>query len=70
MLDERSRAEIRECVRFAAAAGYSEIMLWPTALQRPAHRVYERAGFTLETEGPPVHRFGDLINGQVWRKKL
>ncbi|WP_067457775.1 bifunctional helix-turn-helix transcriptional regulator/GNAT family N-acetyltransferase [Actinomadura macra] len=63
-------ALVAECVRFATAAGYSEIMLWTTALQRPAHRVYERAGFTLETEESPVRRFGDLINGQVWRKKL
>ncbi|QXJ20487.1 MarR family transcriptional regulator [Actinomadura graeca] len=63
-------ALVAECVRFASAAGYSEIMLWTTALQRPAHRVYERAGFALETEEPPVRRFGDVINGQIWRKKL
>ncbi|TDC91017.1 helix-turn-helix domain-containing GNAT family N-acetyltransferase [Actinomadura sp. 7K507] len=63
-------ALVGECVRFAAGAGYSEIMLWTTALQRPAHRVYERAGFVLEAEEPPVERFGDVVHGQVWRRKL
>ncbi|MQY07779.1 bifunctional helix-turn-helix transcriptional regulator/GNAT family N-acetyltransferase [Actinomadura macrotermitis] len=63
-------ALVAECVRFAAAAGYAEIMLWTTALQRPAHRLYARAGFELETEEPPVRRFGDMIHGQVWRRRL
>ncbi|TDE25025.1 helix-turn-helix domain-containing GNAT family N-acetyltransferase [Actinomadura sp. 6K520] len=63
-------ALVGECVRFAAETGYSEIMLWTTALQRPAHRVYVRAGFVLEEEEPPVERFGDVIHGQVWRKRL
>ncbi|MGP4023318.1 bifunctional helix-turn-helix transcriptional regulator/GNAT family N-acetyltransferase [Actinomadura sp. 3N407] len=59
-----------ECVRFATEAGYSEIMLWTTALQRPAHRVYEQAGFFLDEEEPPAERFGDVVHGQVWRRKL
>ncbi|MEU9020548.1 helix-turn-helix domain-containing GNAT family N-acetyltransferase [Actinomadura sp. NPDC048394] len=63
-------ALVDECVRFATDAGYREIMLWTTALQRPAHRIYERAGFLLEEEEPPVARFGDVVHGQVWRKKL
>ncbi|GAA0558414.1 bifunctional helix-turn-helix transcriptional regulator/GNAT family N-acetyltransferase [Actinomadura livida] len=63
-------ALVGECVRFAAGTGYSEIMLWTTALQRPAHRIYERAGFVLKEEEPPVERFGDVIHGQVWRKRL
>lgn len=63
-------ALVEECVRFATGAGYREIMLWTTALQRPAHRIYERAGFLLEEEEPPVARFGDVVHGQVWRKKL
>ncbi|WP_141584008.1 helix-turn-helix domain-containing GNAT family N-acetyltransferase [Actinomadura sp. WMMA1423] len=63
-------ALVAECVDFAAAAGYAEIMLWTTALQRPAHRLYERAGFVLEEREPPVERFGDVVRGQVWRKKL
>ncbi|MEU8345125.1 helix-turn-helix domain-containing GNAT family N-acetyltransferase [Spirillospora sp. NPDC048832] len=63
-------ALVGACVDFAAEAGYTEIMLWTTALQRPAHRVYARAGFVLTDEEPPVERFGDVIHGQVWRKKL
>ncbi|MES9541935.1 MULTISPECIES: bifunctional helix-turn-helix transcriptional regulator/GNAT family N-acetyltransferase [unclassified Actinomadura] len=63
-------ALVAACVDFAAAAGYTEIMLWTTALQRPAHRLYERAGFVLEEQEPPVERFGDVVHGQVWRKKL
>lgn len=46
------------------------MMLWTTALQRPAHRLYERAGFVLTEEEPPVERFGDVVHGQVWRLKL
>ncbi|MEV4674160.1 helix-turn-helix domain-containing GNAT family N-acetyltransferase [Actinomadura sp. NPDC049382] len=63
-------ALVDACVHFAAEAGYREIMLWTTALQRPAHRLYARAGFVLEDEEPPVERFGDVVHGQVWRKKL
>ncbi|RSN69160.1 GNAT family N-acetyltransferase [Actinomadura sp. WAC 06369] len=63
-------ALVDACVRFAEEAGYAEIMLWTTALQRPAHRVYARAGFVLTEEEPPVSRFGDTVHGQVWRRKL
>ncbi|WP_131742691.1 bifunctional helix-turn-helix transcriptional regulator/GNAT family N-acetyltransferase [Actinomadura roseirufa] len=63
-------ALVEECLRFAASAGYGEIVLWTTALQRSARRLYERAGFVLETEEPPAARFGDVIHGQVWRKHL
>ncbi|WP_067482040.1 bifunctional helix-turn-helix transcriptional regulator/GNAT family N-acetyltransferase [Actinomadura hibisca] len=63
-------ALVAECLRFAAAAGYEEIMLWTTALQKPAHRIYRRAGFELAEEEPPVRRFGDVIHGQVWRRRL
>ncbi|MEU8308368.1 helix-turn-helix domain-containing GNAT family N-acetyltransferase [Actinomadura sp. NPDC048955] len=63
-------ALVAECVDFAAKAGYGEIMLWTTALQRPAHRLYERAGFVLEEQEAPEERFGDVVHGQVWRRKL
>ncbi|WP_433336809.1 GNAT family N-acetyltransferase [Spirillospora sp. CA-294931] len=61
-------ALIDACLAFAEKAGYEDVVLWTTALQKPAHRLYERAGFRLETEEDPVHRFGDEINGQIWRK--
>lgn len=63
-------ALVGECVRFATAAGYKEVILWTTALQRAAHRVYEREGFVLEAEEPAAERFGDVVHGQVWRKRL
>ncbi|WP_308166161.1 helix-turn-helix domain-containing GNAT family N-acetyltransferase [Actinomadura sp. NEAU-AAG7] len=63
-------ALVEACTRFAAEAGYSEIMLWTTALQRPAQRLYARAGFVLEDEEPPSRRFGGTIHGQTWRKRL
>ncbi|GAA2277506.1 helix-turn-helix domain-containing GNAT family N-acetyltransferase [Actinomadura luteofluorescens] len=63
-------ALVAECVDFATKAGYGEIMLWTTALQRPAHRLYERAGFVLEEQEAPEERFGDVVHGQVWRRKL
>ncbi|MEU6037401.1 helix-turn-helix domain-containing GNAT family N-acetyltransferase [Actinomadura sp. NPDC047616] len=63
-------ALVDECLRFAAAAGYREIMLWTTALQKAARRIYERAGFELELEEEPVERFGARIHGQYWRRRL
>ncbi|MEV3921830.1 bifunctional helix-turn-helix transcriptional regulator/GNAT family N-acetyltransferase [Actinomadura coerulea] len=63
-------ALVAACVDFAAEAGYAELMLWTTALQRPARRLYERAGFVLEEREAPVERFGDVVHGQVWRRKL
>ncbi|RKS68965.1 MarR family transcriptional regulator with acetyltransferase activity [Actinomadura pelletieri DSM 43383] len=63
-------ALVEECVRFATEVGYTEMMLWTTALQRSAHHIYARAGFVLEVEEPPVERFGSVVHGQVWRKRL
>ncbi|POM23087.1 Mycothiol acetyltransferase [Actinomadura rubteroloni] len=63
-------ALIDACLTFARQAGYREIALWTTALQRAAIRLYERAGFRLTTEDPPVRRFGDVIHGQLWTRPL
>ncbi|MBW8482509.1 bifunctional helix-turn-helix transcriptional regulator/GNAT family N-acetyltransferase [Actinomadura parmotrematis] len=63
-------ALVDACLDFAGNAGYAEIMLWTTALQRPAHRLYERAGFVLAEREEPVRRFGDEIHGQIWRRRL
>ncbi|RFS82746.1 MarR family transcriptional regulator [Actinomadura spongiicola] len=63
-------ALVEECVRFATEVGYAEMMLWTTALQHSAHRIYARAGFVLEAEERPVERFGSVVHGQVWRRKL
>ena len=62
-------ALVDECIRFATAAGYGEMMLWTNNILHAARRVYQRAGFTLEYEGPKPN-FGVDLTEQVWRKVL
>ena len=62
-------ALVDECIRFAKAAGYREMMLWTNNILHAARRVYQRAGFTLEYEGPKPNFGLDLVE-QVWRKTL
>jgi GNAT superfamily N-acetyltransferase len=62
-------ALVDECVRFAAGAGYREIMLWTNDVLAAARRIYERAGFRLEFEGPRPN-FGAQLTEQVWRRPL
>ena len=60
---------VEECLRFARAAGYTEIMLWTNSVLAGARRIYERAGFTLQDEEP--HRsFGADLVGQNWSRPL
>ena len=60
---------VRECLRFAATAGYAEIMLWTNDVLADARRIYERAGFELEAE-ERHHSFGHDLVGQFWRRGL
>jgi DNA-binding MarR family transcriptional regulator/GNAT superfamily N-acetyltransferase len=60
---------VRECLRFAATAGYAEMMLWTVDVLTDARRIYERAGFELESE-EPQHSFGRDLTGQIWRRRL
>jgi DNA-binding MarR family transcriptional regulator/GNAT superfamily N-acetyltransferase len=62
-------ALVAECLRFAASAGYREIMLWTTGNLHAARRIYERAGFRLEHEAP-MRNFGADLTEQVWRRPL
>lgn len=60
---------VGECLRFAKAAGYAEIMLWTNDVLVDARRIYERAGFELAGEDPH-HSFGHDLVGQFWRRGL
>jgi DNA-binding MarR family transcriptional regulator/GNAT superfamily N-acetyltransferase len=62
-------ALVAECLRFAASAGYREIMLWTNDVLVAARRIYERAGFRLEHEAPRPN-FGAQLTEQVWRRPL
>ena len=43
---------VDECLRFARTVGYSRIMLMDLRLLADARRIYQRAGFELESETP------------------
>jgi DNA-binding MarR family transcriptional regulator/GNAT superfamily N-acetyltransferase len=60
---------VAECLRFAARAGYREIMLLTFDALADARRVYERAGFTLARQTPGTY-FGRDLTEQVWRRPL
>ncbi|AYF79182.1 GNAT family N-acetyltransferase [Nocardia yunnanensis] len=62
-------ALVDECLRFAAAAGYRELVLWTNDVLTSARHIYERAGFEL-VESNPHHSFGADLVGQTWRKEL
>ncbi len=63
------RKLVEECISFARAAGYSEIVLWTHAVLLAARRIYAGTGFELEETW--VHDdFGHDETGETWRLKL
>ncbi len=60
---------VEECLRFARAAGYTEMTLWTNSVLEQARRIYQRTGFTLIGE-EAHHSFGADLVGQNWARKL
>lgn len=63
------RRLVDECVAFARAAGYTELVLWTNDILTDARKIYQRAGFTLVAE-QRHHSFGRELTGQDWRLAL
>lgn len=60
---------VEECLRFARHAGYASIVLWTYDRLAAARRVYQAAGFTLDSEHPE-RAFGHQMMSQTWSRPL
>ncbi|MCG5212309.1 helix-turn-helix domain-containing GNAT family N-acetyltransferase [Streptosporangium sp. KLBMP 9127] len=60
---------VRECLHFAAGAGYKRIMLWTRANLLTAGRIYAAAGFELMEEHPGEDS-GKKVVEQIWTRDL
>jgi DNA-binding MarR family transcriptional regulator/GNAT superfamily N-acetyltransferase len=60
---------VKECVRFARAAGYRDLELWTVDLLHAARRIYQHEGFRL-VEEDKRRLWGRDVTGQTWRLPL
>lgn len=56
---------VDECIRFASHVGYREMTLWTKDVLHDARRIYERFGFSLQSEDEPSA--AGKPRGQTWR---
>jgi DNA-binding MarR family transcriptional regulator/GNAT superfamily N-acetyltransferase len=60
---------VDECIAFARAAGYREIMLWTHSVLTAARGIYQKSGFKLVST--KRHReFGRAVVGETWMLRL
>lgn len=60
---------VRACVERARALGYRRLTLWTNDVLVSARRIYQAAGFTLESEAP-LQAFGRALHSQTWSLDL
>jgi GNAT superfamily N-acetyltransferase len=60
---------VEECLRFARAAGYEQIVLWTNHPLVAARHIYLAAGFTLTSQSPH-HSYGVDLIGQTYQLDL
>ncbi|MBB3732084.1 bifunctional helix-turn-helix transcriptional regulator/GNAT family N-acetyltransferase [Nonomuraea dietziae] len=60
---------VEECLRHARESGYKRIMLWTRDCLVSARRIYQAAGFALESEEKAVENGVEVVE-QVWTRDL
>ena len=60
---------VAHCLDFARQAGYTDIVLLTYDQLAAARRIYQAAGFTLDSEHPE-EAFGQRMNAQTWSRTL
>jgi DNA-binding MarR family transcriptional regulator/predicted N-acetyltransferase YhbS len=61
---------VEECIRFARAIGYRELVLWTQQQLTGARRIYQRAGFELVEAEPESTQFGTMQSSETWMLAL
>jgi DNA-binding MarR family transcriptional regulator/GNAT superfamily N-acetyltransferase len=58
-----------ECLAFARAKGYRQMVLWTNSLLTAARALYAQRGFVL-THSEPHHSYGKDLVGETWELRL